>query len=79
MLHKQKTDRPSTESEHKDNHTHYWATFTFVGKETKTITKLFKNTKIKIVYKTSNSLQKRLTPRSNVDKKDNFQKAVFTD
>jgi hypothetical protein len=75
MLHKQNIDRPSTEPEPKDNHTHFWATFAFVVEETKTITKLFKNTKIKIAYKTSNSLQKLLTPRSKTISK----KAVFTD
>jgi hypothetical protein len=75
MLHNQKADRTFTESKPKDNHTQYWATFTFVGKETKTITKLFKNTNIKIAYKTSNSLQKLLTPRPDTSKKDNFQKS----
>jgi hypothetical protein len=29
-----------------------WATFTYVGKETRTIPRLFKNTNIKLAYKT---------------------------
>jgi hypothetical protein len=33
-----------------------WATFTYTGSETKFITKLFKNTNLKIAYKTSNTI-----------------------
>jgi hypothetical protein len=34
-----------------------WATFTYSGKETKQITELFKDTHIKIAYKTRNTIQ----------------------
>jgi hypothetical protein len=33
-----------------------WATFTYTGSETKFITKLFKNTNLKIAYKTVNTI-----------------------
>jgi hypothetical protein len=39
-----------------------WAVFTYVGKETRYITKLFKNTSIKTVFKTTNNLKKHLFP-----------------
>jgi hypothetical protein len=38
-----------------------WSKFTYVGKETRAITKVFKNTKIRITYSTNNSLRKLLT------------------
>jgi hypothetical protein len=37
-----------------------WATFTYIGKETRTITKLFKDTHIKIAYRTKNTIQNHL-------------------
>jgi hypothetical protein len=37
-----------------------WATFTYIGKQTRTIAKLFRNTNIKIAYKTTNTIQKHL-------------------
>ena len=40
-----------------------WATFTYTGKQTKYITKLFRNTNLKITYKTNNSLERLLTQR----------------
>jgi hypothetical protein len=41
-------------------HTHKWATFTYIGKETTYITNLFKKTDLKIALRTRNTLQKRL-------------------
>ena len=38
-----------------------WAKFTYVGKETRFITKLFKNTNVKIAFTTGNTIGKRLT------------------
>jgi hypothetical protein len=43
-----------------------WATFTYVSKETRVITKLFKNTNLHIAYTTKNTLQKHLQLR-NID------------
>jgi hypothetical protein len=37
-----------------------WATFTYVGKETRFITKLFKDTNVKIAFTTDNTIGKRL-------------------
>ena len=37
-----------------------WAKFTYCGKETRTITKAFKNPKIKVTYSTKNTLKKLL-------------------
>ena len=34
-----------------------WATFTYIGKETTYITKLFKHKNLKITYKTNNSIE----------------------
>jgi hypothetical protein len=48
------------------NGTRKWETFTYVGKETRVITKLFKNTNLRIAYKTNNTLQKHLQMK-NID------------
>jgi len=46
-----------------------WCTFTYIGKETTYITKIFKHSNIKITYRTNNTLQKHLTTSSqNLDK-----------
>lgn len=47
----------------------HYATLTFIGKK-KNWLRTFRNTHIKIAYKTSNTLQKFLTPTHN--KKDKF-------
>jgi hypothetical protein len=44
------------------------ATFTYVGKETRCITRLFNNTNVKISSRTTNTLKHLLTPKFNVDK-----------
>jgi hypothetical protein len=36
------------------------ATFTYIGKETRSITKIFKNTNLKIAFKTTNTVQNHL-------------------
>jgi hypothetical protein len=43
-----------------------WATFTYVGKKTRYITKLFKNTNIKTTFKITNNLKKHLLPNQIV-------------
>jgi hypothetical protein len=48
-----------------------WATFTYIGKETRTITKLFKNTNIRTAYKTKKilySLQPKIPNIENTTK-----------
>jgi hypothetical protein len=42
-----------------------WARFTYVGKETKYITKLFKNTTVRITYTTHNTIHKLLNTDSH--------------
>jgi hypothetical protein len=48
-----------------------WVTFTYIGKETRTITRLFKNTNIRIAYKTKNTIQNHLQPRKHDTNKYN--------
>jgi hypothetical protein len=42
-----------------------WATFTYTGRETRTITRLLKNNNIHIAHKTRNIIQNHLKPRNN--------------
>jgi ribosomal protein S25 len=42
-----------------------WATFTYTGKETRAITRLFKNTDIQIAYRTKNTIQNHLKPKNH--------------
>jgi hypothetical protein len=46
-----------------NNNKDSWAKFTYFGKETRFITKLFKETQIRIAYKVNNTISKRLTPK----------------
>jgi hypothetical protein len=57
-----------------------WATFTYTGKETKYITKLFKNMNLNIAYKTNNTIECPLTQQQNkhhYTNLDKFQKSGF--
>jgi hypothetical protein len=47
------------------------ATFTYIGKETRTITRLLKDTNIRIAYKTENTMQNHLQPRKHETDKHN--------
>jgi len=40
-----------------------WAKFTYVGRETRAITKIFKNTNVKVALSTSNTIEKLLATR----------------
>jgi hypothetical protein len=40
-----------------------WATFTYYGSDMRTVTKVFKNTDIKIAFKTTNTIKNHLKPR----------------
>jgi hypothetical protein len=42
-----------------------WATFTYIGKETRTIAKLFRNAHTKIAYRTTNTIQKHLCEKTH--------------
>ncbi|PNF21350.1 hypothetical protein B7P43_G18081 [Cryptotermes secundus] len=48
-----------------------WATFTYIGKETRNITKLFRDTKLKIAFRTKNNLQHILKSRPEINKYNN--------
>jgi hypothetical protein len=37
-----------------------WATFTYIGRKTRSITKIFKTTNLKIAFKTTNTIQNHL-------------------
>jgi hypothetical protein len=45
-----------------------WAKFTFVGKETRLITKIFKNTNVKITFTTDNKIKNHLATRQKQTK-----------
>jgi hypothetical protein len=59
---KQKQTQQTTHQEKKK-----WTTFTYVGKETRAITKLFKNTHINIAYRTNNTIQRHLKEKQHTD------------
>jgi uncharacterized protein YgiM (DUF1202 family) len=55
-----------------------WAKFTYVGKETRFITKLFKNTDVKVTFVTDNTIERRLAMKqkpnqTKYDKNDIYQ------
>jgi hypothetical protein len=69
ILHNNKYDVPSVidnltkrdKNQKPDNNPpQNWAKITYVGKETRTITKVFKGTSVKIAYSTNNNLKKLL-------------------
>jgi hypothetical protein len=41
----------------------HWSKFTYFGKETRSFTKVFKNTRIKVTYSTNSTLEKLLTKK----------------
>jgi regulator of PEP synthase PpsR (kinase-PPPase family) len=48
-----------------DNRKKKWAKFTYIGRETRYITKLFKNTKVKVMYTTNNNLGRLLALKTD--------------
>jgi hypothetical protein len=60
------------------NQRHKWAKFTYSGKETRFITKMFKDTDVKIAFTTENTIEKRLaikqeTPQNTYDRSGIYQ------
>jgi hypothetical protein len=49
-----------------------WPTFTYFGSDTITIAKLFRNTNVKIEFKTDNTIQRLLKPRERTDEVQNL-------
>ena len=54
-----------------------WAKFTYVGKETRFIRKLFKDTNVKIAFTTDNKTEKRLVLKQEAPK-TNMTEAMYT-
>ena len=54
-----------------------WATFTYKGKEITYITKIFKHSSIQISYRTNNTIQDNLNPKTH--NHNNFQLPEYTD
>jgi hypothetical protein len=50
----------------------HWSKFTYLGKDTRAITKVFKNTRIKVTYSTNSTLEKLLT-KKHYSLKDNYE------
>jgi hypothetical protein len=53
-----------------------WATFTYIGKQTKYITKSFKKTDTRISYRTQNAIENLL--RIQMTREDIYKKVVYT-
>ena len=51
-----------------------WEKFTYVGKETRFITKLFKDTNVKIAFTTDNTIEKCLALKQEAPPKQIWQK-----
>jgi hypothetical protein len=58
-----KNKQRQTQENNPDRLSTRWAKFTYTGKETRIITKLFKYTNIQIAYTTNNNLRKLLNPK----------------
>jgi regulator of PEP synthase PpsR (kinase-PPPase family) len=54
-----------------------WAKFTYVGKETRLITNLFKNTNIKVTFNTNNTIEKRLTTKHKTAQNKHDKNGVY--
>ena len=52
-----------------------FATFTYFGKETRYVTKIFKHTNVKIAFKTRNTIERLLRHRQPVHHEDSFGKS----
>jgi hypothetical protein len=68
---KQKQKRKLLQSQNSQSHnTKKWCTFTYIGKETLFITKIFKHANLQIAYRTNNTLRKHLS--YNTTQQDKF-------
>jgi hypothetical protein len=70
--------RPPTRNSNKQEPTSektLWARFSYCGRETRAITKAFKNTKIKVTYSTKNTLKKLLMENHYLPKKSKCEKS----
>jgi uncharacterized protein (UPF0335 family) len=68
-------NKPKQKRDNKDNKI-LWAKFTYIGKGTRTITKLFRDTPIRIAYKVNNTISRRLIPKpDNLNPQQRFEKS----
>jgi hypothetical protein len=51
----------------------HWSEVTYIGKETRDITKVFKNTRVRVTYSTINTLAKLLTKKHYPSTKTNMK------
>jgi len=71
------TGTKGKQKQKQDDHSLKWAKFTYIGKETMFITKLFKNTDVKTTFITNNNIGKLLSVQYTTSK-INTRKAVYT-
>jgi hypothetical protein len=64
-IQKRQKQNPHTDTQ---NQKTKWVTFTYNGKETRKITKLFRDTKLKIAYRTKNTIQNILKLQHQIEK-----------
>jgi uncharacterized protein (UPF0335 family) len=58
------------------NNKELWAKFTYFGKETRAVTKLFKDTPIRVAYKVNNTIKKGLAPKpENPSRQQQYEKS----
>ena len=55
--------------------TQKWATFTYIGTQTTYISKLFKNTSVKIAFRTQNTIGQILQHNNNPNQNAHFKKS----
>jgi uncharacterized protein (UPF0335 family) len=71
----QHINKPKQKRDNQDNK-ELWAKFTYIGKGIRTITKLFKDTPIRVAYKVNNTISKRLMPKPhNLNLQKRFEKS----
>jgi uncharacterized protein (UPF0335 family) len=59
-----------------NNNKELWAKFTYFGKETRAIIKLFKETQIRTAFKVNNTVKKLLAPKpSNMNPQQQYEKS----
>jgi ATP-dependent protease HslVU (ClpYQ) ATPase subunit len=69
--------RITTEKTKKENPYTKWTTITYVGKETNTIARLFKNTRVRISYLTRNTIQKILINNTTKSKEKYIESGIY--
>jgi hypothetical protein len=66
------SNKKKKDQHHKETQNPKWTRFTYIGQEIRTMTKLFKNTNVKIGNTTNNNLAKLLSPQRHNLTKDKF-------